>query len=348
MSYFSLIVSATLTSALCAQQVPTSAPTTAPASQPGATTELDLRINPFVDLHYHVRARLEEPTGLPGPAGQPEAVEAARKMEAALGGRTEWGLIEPTLARCQTAAEAVEACARLPATYKLRSGTEVQIREGAVELARAYVGLEQDFRQSVWPEHRGVIENARDHIVSTLIPKQAACFQQILGHLDMKDPHLKIPVYLVADAPMPGGFTHRQRDQAGMCFVAVREPVESLIYETVMHEAIHVLDFATAKQDTALTALRKRLTAAGWGSPAPEFRDVPHALMFVESGEAIRRCLVPGHEHYGDMMGYYDAFPEIGRAVRPAWTEYLNGEISRDAALERIVTTLRPAKPPGP
>lgn len=348
MNWLSLTVSATLTCALYAQHVPTSGPTSGPASQPGATVELDLRISPFIDLHYYVRTRLDAPAGLPGPASVHEAVAAARKLETVLTGRAQWSLVEVILARCQSATEAVAACAQLPATYKLRSGTELQIREEALELARAYVPLEQEFRESVWPEHQFLLEKARARMASELIPKQAGCFRQILGHLGMNAPNLKIPVYLVADAPSPGGFTHRQRGQGGMCIMSVRDRDESLLYEIAVHEATHVLDFVTTDQETALTALRTRLSAAGLGSPAAEFDGVPHALLFVESGETIRRCLAPGHEHYGDAVGFYEAFPEITRAVRPAWTDYLDGKISRDAALDRIVSSLAPAKPPAP
>ncbi len=58
--------------------------------------------------------------------------------------------------------------------------------------------------------------------------------------------------------------------------------------------------------------------------------------MFVQAAGTVRKVLDPGHKDYGDTAGYYPKVPRATAVVRPAWEAYLRGEISRDAALERI------------
>ncbi len=298
-------------------------------------------------MHYAVRVRMVEAPGIPGPAYLPEAMQAVHKTEVALGGWSRWALIEPTLARCQTTAEALEACAGLPTTFKPRTRDEaVPVREPATELVQAYQKLEPEFRQSMWPRHQAMLEKAAGRIANEFLPRQAECLEMMCQHLNIQDPRVRVPVYLVTDAPRPGAFTHRHRD-GFMSIVSIGGVDGSLLYEAIIHEMLHVLDVTSADQNTVLNDLRARLRAAGLGPPAAAFHDVPHTLMFVESGEVIRRCVASNHLHYGEEMGYYDTVPELAQTVRPAWTEYLDGKISRQAALDRIMDALTKGKPAG-
>jgi hypothetical protein len=310
---------------------------TQPASRPAAETTLDLRVNRFIDLHYFVR-RQSQATTAPALDGLADAAAIAREMETKLGGALGWGLIEGTLAECADSAEALEACARLPETFKDRAGRSIPIREGTLRLVRAYAQIEPAFLERIWPHHRELIEQARKVLAEKLLPKQAGCFGYMVDRLGMQDPHLTIPVYLVAEAPAPGAVTHRRRGGGGVCFISADSGAAALLPEIVLHEAIHALDIATADQDTALQALRKALREAGLDPKDPRSRDVPHTLMFVMAGETVRHVLDPALQHYGDVAGYYAKVPAATAAVRPAWTEYLDGKLTRAAAVARIVT----------
>jgi hypothetical protein len=319
---------------------------TQPASRPAAETTLELRLSRFIDLHYFVRHQSQATTTIPALEGLADAAMIARELETTLGGALGWGLIEGTLAECADSAEALEACARLPENFTDRGGRSIPIREGTLRLVRAYSQIEPAFLKDIWPRHRELIEQTRNVLTDKLLPKQAACFGYMVDRLGMQDPHLTIPVYLVAEAPAPGAVTHRRRGGGGVCFISADSGPAALLPEIVLHEAIHALDIATADQDTALQALRKALREAGLDPKDPLSRDVPHTLMFVMAGETVRHVLDPALQHYGDAAGYYAKVPAATAAVRPAWTEYLDGKLTRAAAVARIVAeTVKPRTP---
>jgi hypothetical protein len=226
----------------------------------------------------------------------------------------------------------------MPEQRKLRSGKTIAIRQPVLAFLRAYARLEPAFQKDVWPQHKAALEAAHRRLHEELVPRQAACFDYILKRLGMEDPRLDIPVYLVAEAPYPGGFTHRRRGRGGVCFVGVEHAGGSLLLEVVLHEASHALDIATLDQDTAFQQLRAGLKQAGHDPRSPIYRDVPHTLLFYQAAETVRRLLAPGHKHYGDAIGYYAKVPQAIQAVRPAWDDYLDGKIARDAALKRILS----------
>jgi hypothetical protein len=97
---------------------------------------------------------------------------------------------------------------------------------------------------------------------------------------------------------------------------------------------------------SVLDLLRARLEKAGFTRRDPEWRNVPHTLMFVQAGETIRRIVDSKHEHYGVTAKYYDKVRAIADVELAAWTAYLDGKTTRDAALERILASVRDAKTP--
>lgn len=86
--------------------------------------------------------------------------------------------------------------------------------------------------------------------------------------------------------------------------------------------------------------LRERLEAGGIDRRNKLYRDVPHTLMFIQAGETIRRIVLPTHVHYGDAAAYYAKVPLATRAVRTVWIEYLDGKITRETAIDRIIETV--------
>jgi hypothetical protein len=65
--------------------------------------------------------------------------------------------------------------------------------------------------------------------------------------------------------------------------------------------------------------------------------DFVHTVMFVQAAGTVRRVLDPNHRDYGDVKGYYARVGRAAEVVVPAWRDYLDGRIDREAAVERIV-----------
>jgi hypothetical protein len=106
---------------------------------------------------------------------------------------------------------------------------------------------------------------------------------------------------------------------------------------------------ASASEDPAMSVLdrlRARLEKAGFTRRDREWRDVPHTLMFVQAGETIRRIVDPKHEHYGVTAKYYDKVRAIADVELAAWTAYLDGKTTREAALEKILASSTERKTP--
>jgi hypothetical protein len=83
------------------------------------------------------------------------------------------------------------------------------------------------------------------------------------------------------------------------------------------------------------------------GADPQEVHDFVHTVMFVQAAGSVRRVLDPGHKDYGDVKGYYARVGRAGTVVVPAWRDYLDGKIDREAALARIVAGFSKAKEKG-
>ena len=303
-------------------------------------THLDIRISPVVDLHFSIRAAAAGPEDSVSTEGV--AVQAVQEMNKALGGGLlAWGPVEGALLDCKTAADVLDSFGQLPETFGLRfrtPGKTVELRKHAVRYARALQDAEESFLEVTWPKHQSTLAALENRLDKGLAPKETDCFDYMIKHLGMEDPKITIPVFLVAEAPFPGAFTHRARGGRAVCFVSARDAAGSQLYETVLHEATHALDVATYGHNVFAT-LREKLSEAGLSRRDRGLRDVPHTLMFVHTAETVRRVLDPHHEHYGHVSGYYKKVPQATEAVLPPWTDYLDGKITQAAALDRIVQT---------
>ena len=82
--------------------------------------------------------------------------------------------------------------------------------------------------------------------------------------------------------------------------------------------------------------------AAAGIDPRDRSRDLPHALMFVQSAESIRRVIAPEHVDYGVVEGVYERFGTTAEEVRGAWVEHLEGALGCDEALASMVAAVAP------
>lgn len=306
------------------------------ASRP-ETKRLDVRVEPFADLFFFV-LRLSLGAGqTPDIEGFAQAVEAARPLRnAILTGYAFSHLAMPAISS-KSAADLEKAFSQLPETARTQNGETIQLRENAVALAKALARVEDAFMEKLWPQRKIEIDKASAQIAQKLIPKERECFAYIARSLGMSQATGTVPLYLVTDAPRPGGFTFYNPSGRSVCLISITAHTGSLLFETALHEAIHALDIELAGEKNVLVEIRNRLMKAGLKSDDPDLRNVPHTLMFIQAAETIRRIIDPTHKHYGEVRGYYERVPLPSKIELPVWIAYLDGKITRDEAVTQIV-----------
>jgi hypothetical protein len=299
---------------------------------------IELHLNPFADMHSWVRRLVEKKTALPSIPGLSEAAETVRALDVELGGGLAWGVVEGPLAQASNADDFAKTATSFPETQELFGGKTVHLRAGGARLAAAYRALEKPFLETVWPRHREAVEAAAAALRRDLLPHAPAVYEDLQKRLGLPVPVHPIPVYLVAEAPFPGAVTHRAPGGA-VCIVAADMAQGTQKLESVIHETIHALDVVT--EGSVLDDLRRRLEKLDPPASPREEHDFVHTLMFVQAAGTVRRVIDPAHQDYGDVNGYYPKVPRAAAVVVPAWRAYLSGEISREAALDRIVEGFR-------
>jgi hypothetical protein len=326
---FLAILAVLVLSGACRTEPPkTAAP---PATAPKL---LDLRVNPFMDLHYWVRKLASERGELPAVDGLPEAVAATRQAGASLGDVGLWGVLVGSFTEVTTAEELARVASQVPETFTLRDGRTIPVRQSLANLAAAYRPLEKTFLATIWPQHREMAERVAAALRKELLPRAPEVFADLSGHLGVPVPSAPIPIFLVAAAPFPGASTMRSQE-GPFCVVALEGEPDSQWVEIVVHETIHALD-VQAGQDSVFADLRSRLGKVPRASPQ-EVHDFVHTVMFVQAAGTVRRVLDPAHKDYGDVDGYYAKVPRAVAVVVPAWRDYLDGKTTREAAVEKIV-----------
>jgi hypothetical protein len=103
-------------------------------------------------------------------------------------------------------------------------------------------------------------------------------------------------------------------------------------FEMLFHEVLHTMDGALFEQYRAASrAQGKRM-----------LRSPTHPFVFYTAGEVTRR-LFPGHVPYAESVGLWARARDVGPMLpllRRHWQPWLDGTISLDEALRRIVTDL--------
>lgn len=328
-----------LRSALCLFILASSAssmPQAKPEIAPRVRTRIDYRARPFVDLHFWVRTLASRTDALPELPGLQSAVDTARALDADFKTPLAWDIVEGAVGSFASAREAVEGFKRLPEDFSPSGGKRIELRKRTVQLAEALAALEPAFLEKIWPEHQRAIEAANATFGELLTPKESVALEFLTKNLGFTDDGQRLPVYLVFQAPPPGAITHRDEKERGVCFVGVDGLSGSLLVETLLHELTHAFD-VNDKGESVLALLRKQLEAHGITRRDRAWRDVPHTLMFVQAGETVRRVLAPAHVHYGESQGYYKKVAAIAELELPIWKAHLDGQKTREQALEEIV-----------
>jgi hypothetical protein len=323
----------------------TGAPATALAE---SASRLALRVDPLAELYFAVRAQAAREEQAPL-AGHEAAVAAARRIQASLGAFGGWGPLDAELFTAGDAATLLRRFEALPETMRQR-GRDVAIRADAVALARELVTLEPRFVAGPWPARRAALEATVAALERDFLPAHRQALAYMASSLGIADPGIEVPVLLVTECHPPGASTYYLGPgEAGgepASVVAAPAFAAGQLAETILHEATHGLDIAARGGESAFGTLRAHLAERGLGPRDRLFHDLPHALMFVQAAETMRRLYAPAHVPYGESSGVYDRLGTADDPVRRLWPQVLDGALARDEALRRMVDELVP--PPAP
>ena len=244
--------------------------------------------------------------------------------------------------------EAFEKWAKgLDESIASRSGGLIPIRSPALQLASAMQDIWPDFRELSWPAREARLTAVVAELDEVFVPHQQAAFRFMLDSLNIEDPNLTVPLYLVTRTNPPGAMTYRSRQGPLAVFGVEQMDSSALLMETILHEVCHALDGASGSETNAFAQLRILLETEGVTPEDPRWRSIPHLLMFVQAEETMRRLYDPNHMAYGDtpqrgVPGVYARSNGHADVIRSTWREALDGKISRDQALSSIVHALVP------
>ena len=315
-------------------------PTANPQEENRRQKRIDVRINYLLDLDYMVRKyAASKSEAAIGVEGFEDLVNVFRQLPTEFGAGL--AAINSALINCKSASEAVDKFSQLPEVITTRNGTQIKIREGAIRYAKALNAFEPAFLKNIWPQHKLVVERAATYVTKNFEPKEQECFDYLIKRLGMEDSVYQAPIYLVAESPWPGGFTFWYGTRKGACVISIEVNNGSALFETILHEAIHALDIETKGEGNVLAEIEKRLLKAGLSESDLAVRHGPHLLVFIQSAETVKRLIDPSHRAYGEgPKGVYERLQALSNVELPVWNEYLDGKISREDAINRIIEGL--------
>jgi hypothetical protein len=175
------------------------------------------------------------------------------------------------------------------------------------------------------------------------MPRHQEALAFMMQSLAIPDPGVTVPVFLVTATNPPGAMTYYLRGGAPVSVVeATVGGSNDLLVETILHESSHALDRASRGGGSAFATLRALLEERGLGPRDDAYHTVPHTLMFVQAAETVRRLFNPDHVAYGDATDLYQRTGATAVVEREIWPRYLDGELTRDEALRRIVERVLP------
>jgi hypothetical protein len=193
------------------------------------------------------------------------------------------------------------------------------------------------YRAAWWPEHdrlnRAWIEAVRPLVRKYhdgLAPKIAAAFRE-------KWPPEPIRVDVTFFAHRVGAYT---TDNPLHVTISSTHPSNQGEYalEILFHEATHAL----VDTNAGAVGLAIAREAKARNRPVPD--RLWHTVLFFTTGELVRRAYegggVKGYVPYAYKFGLYERSPEAGterRALEAYWLPYLDGKLSFDDAVSRLV-----------
>ena len=292
---------------------------------PGAPTEaqttlFDFRSDFWINLHHylHALARNASPLKEDLPAAASPA-ERESWQAAVASYRTKYGAMRPTF-----------DVPLIMLKIRLLDARGDSLRGSAVpaEVATVLESAAAVYRRHVWPAHDAANRRFIESVQPTLAKFGQSIATRVAGTYSTTWPTRPIRADVVRSVSPPGGayttnnpthITIEAEDPRQQGFAAI---------ETVFHEASHGWGGTLINE---LAAAAKTLNVE-----VP--RDLWHAVLFFNAGEITRRALADGGA--GEYRLYMDAekvFANLRPAVAAHWPAFLDGKITRQEALGRIL-----------
>lgn len=288
-----------------------------------------LQSNPWVNLHqrllYEARFKWDKsPAGLSGDgvAKWKQAIDAYKLF---IGNRHP--IFDNELIRMNAELSATGGT-KLPSTIPTAAA---KVLETAMPLYRVAQWEEDDRANRFW------IAIAEPLLASTA-EELAAAHAKVYG--------VPFPTKIIVDvSPFAwqfGGYTVGEGDYAHTVISSTDAGYQGFsALEMLMHEPSHAIVDATSHAiGTDIVNLSKELGI----KPPP---NLWHAILFYTSGELTRRTLARrGVSNYQPViLGMYDrGFRNFRQPLEKHWQAYLDGKVSREAAIRQILIDTTPAK----
>ena len=205
------------------------------------------------------------------------------------------------------------------------SGVDATAAEALTRAAPVY-------RKAWWPAHRAA-NRAWQASIETLVVRHGTAVRDLLARwYGLPWPSSGYAVHVSAYSVAVGAYSSSK----GVLVVSSVDPTYQGLngLEMIFHEAMHQWDGPFFK------ALSAQATPLNVAVPI----DLPHAMIFFTTGEAVRR-VEPAHVPYADTLGIWSL--QLSGARRPAerlkgpleetWRPYLNGGGTRDQALAALL-----------
>lgn len=310
-----------------------------------ASSGLDLRVEPFTDFYFLVRAQAADVVPA-DPDLQPviDAWLPVQEQIGTFGGFWRFdlpGMLSSSPEEFRSWFDDPD----VPESVPSRAGGTIPIKAPGLAMAAAMESVWPAFRETQWPEREGQLYEVRARLQREFMPKHREALAYMLRSLGIANPEVDVPTYLALDIHPPGASTYRSR--SGPVFVAsTRELLSegrfSDLEETLLHEVCHALDLASDGDNDVFSLMRSMLNERGVTRSDRRHHDVPHLVMFVQAEETMKRLYNADHVAYGDtqrgdIAPLYQREGDAAVIVRRVWGQYLDGDFDMQEAVRRIV-----------
>lgn len=210
-----------------------------------------------------------------------------------------------------------------------RLGPEVAARDSGI--ARALARAAPAYRTAWWPRHDSANRQwiAAARLLLTQHGDSMAAW--ITRAFAVRWPDQPVPVDVSAYSNWAGAYTTDDPDHITIASLVDGNQGSNAL-EMLFHEVLHTMD------RTLFERLRTAARAQGKRMP----RNPTHAFIFYSAGELARRA-IPSHVPYAEAGGLWARSRDMGPMrplLRRHWQPWLDGQVTLDEALRRIVAEL--------